>query len=191
MRREVEEADEHRVGDPIARPRDDARSRDAAGAPLRDDGRDPGLRDSAPIVALRSLAGSLPDDVALRLIERLDIDDLLAVPAGAGVVVVDAVEGIDPGWVVQIPFSGLIGRESGFVLRASHALSVPGTIGLASMIHGRPMVGVVVAIGGACFGLGDALSWPVIAAMGSYRLAIADAVDRVRLQALAGARANA
>ena len=147
--------------------------------------------DSAPIVALRSLAASLPDDVEVRLIERLDIDDLLAVPAGAGIVVVDAVEGIDPGWVVQIPFSGLIGRESGFVLRASHALSVPGTIGLASMIHGRPMVGVVVAIGGACFGLGDALSWPVISAMGSYRVAIADAVDRVRLQALAGARPSA
>jgi hydrogenase maturation protease len=138
--------------------------------------------DRAPMVAVAALAAGLPPDVEVRFIGRLDIDGLLAVPAGAGVVVVDTVIGVDPGWVVQIPFGGLIGRESGMVLRSSHALSVPGTVGLASMIHGRPMVGVVVAIGGVSFGLGDAISWPVAAGMATFRLAIIDAIDRVRPQ---------
>ncbi len=139
--------------------------------------------DGAPFVAVATLVGGLPDDVAIRAVERLDIDDLLAVPPGAGVVVVDTVLGIDPGWVIQIPFDGLVGRGSELVLRSSKALSIPGTIGLASMIHGRPMVGIVVVIGGVNFGFGDALSWPVVAGLGTYRLSILDAIERVRRQA--------
>jgi hypothetical protein len=138
--------------------------------------------DGASIAALATLAAGLPTDVEVRLIGRLDIDDLLEVPVGAGVVVVDTVTGVDPGWAVQIPFAGLLGRESGVVLRSSSALSIPGTIGLASMIHGRPMVGLVVAIGGVSFGLGDAMSWPVIAGMATFRLAIVDAIERLRPQ---------
>lgn len=143
--------------------------------------------DGAAIAALATMAAGLPDDVEVRLVGRLDIDDLLAVPAGAGVVVVDTVIGADPGWVVQIPFAGLIGRESGIAIRSSYALSVPGTIGLTSMIRGRPMVGAVVAIGGVSFGLGDALSWPVELGMATFRVSIADAIERVRRQMQASA----
>lgn len=139
--------------------------------------------DGAPIMAMGSLGRGLADDVAIRAIDRLDIDDLLAVPTGAGVVVIDTVQGIDPGWVIQIPFAGLVGRGSEMVLRSSRALAVPGTIGLASMIHGRPMAGIVVVIGGINFGFGDALSWPVVASLGTYRLSILDAIERVRSQA--------
>ena len=38
----------------------------------------------------------------------------------------------------------------------------------------------MVAIGGVDFGLGDSLSWPVIAGMDAFTMAIADAVRRVR-----------
>ncbi len=136
--------------------------------------------DAAPIIAMAALTPRLPDDVEVRAIERLDIDDLLAVPEGAGVVVIDTVGGVDPGWVIQIPFAGLVGRESGVILRSSRALSVPGTIGLASMIHRLPMVGIAVVIGGVNFGLGDALSWPVVAGLGTYRTSILQAIDHVR-----------
>jgi hypothetical protein len=139
--------------------------------------------DGAPFVAVATLMAGFPDDVAVRAIEHLDIDDLLAVPPGAGVVVIDTVLGIDPGWVIQIPFAGLVGRGSEMALRSSKALAIPGTIGLASMIHGRPMAGIVVVIGGVNFGFGDALSWPVVAGLGTYRLSILDAIDRVRRQA--------
>ncbi len=140
--------------------------------------------DGAAVIAVGRLADVLPDDVRTRLVGQLDVDDLLAVPAGAGAVVVDTAVGIDPGWIVEIPFSGLVGREAGIRPRSSHALSIPETVGVASIIRGRPLQGMVVAIGGVDFGLGEAVSWPVAAAMDAFVLAIADAVGRVRDLAL-------
>ena len=134
----------------------------ACGAPDRGD-------DGAAVIAVARLADDLPDDVRTR-----------TVPKGAGAIVVDTATGVDPGWIVEIPFSGLAGRESGIRPRSSHALSIPETIGVASIIRGRPLQGMVVAIGGVDFGFGEALSWPVAAAMDALVLAIADAVGRVR-----------
>src|SRR5688572_33123022 len=78
----------------------------ACGDPNRGD-------DGASVAALADLAPDLPDDVTVRLVGQLDIDDLLAIPAGAGAVVVDTATGIDPGWVVEIPLVGFAGRKSG------------------------------------------------------------------------------
>jgi hypothetical protein len=156
----------------------------ACGDPERGD-------DGASIGALADLEPGLPADVAVRRIGQLDIDDLLAVPSGAGAVVVDTVTGVDPGWVVEIPFVGFAGRESGIRARSSDTLSRPETVGVASMIRGRPMAGVLVAIGGASFGLGEALSWPVASGLCSFRVAIADAIERVRAQVIANALAHA
>jgi hydrogenase maturation protease len=136
--------------------------------------------DAAALIAVSRLADAVPDDVQSRIVGQLDIDDLLAVPPGAGAVVVDTAVGIDAGWIVEIPFSGLVGREAGIQPRSSHALSIPETIGVASIIRGRPLPGIVVAIGGVDFGYGEALSWPVAAAMDAFVLSIADAVGRVR-----------
>ena len=145
----------------------------ACGAPDRGD-------DGAAVIAVGRLRDLLPDDVRTRIVGQLDIDDLLTVPAGAGAVVVDTAVGLEPGWIVQIPFSGLAGRASGIQPRSSRALSIPETVGVASIIRGRPMQGVVVAIGGVDFGLDEALSWPVATAMDAFTMAITDAVGRVR-----------
>ena len=150
----------------------------ACGAPDRGD-------DGAAVIAVGRLADALPPDVRTRIVGQLDIDDLLAVPKGAGVVVADTALGVDPGWIVEIPFSGLAGREAGIRPRSSHALSIPETIAVASIIRGHPLPGMVVAIGGIDFGLGEALSWPVASAMDAFVLAIADAIGRVRTIALA------
>ena len=150
----------------------------ACGAPDRGD-------DGAAVIAVGRLADALPPDVRTRLVGQLDIDDLLAVPKGAGVVVADTALGVDPGWIVEIPFSGLAGREAGIRPRSSHALSIPETVAVASIIRGHPLPGIVVAIGGVDFGLGEALSWPVASAMDAFVLAIADAIGRVRTLALA------
>jgi hydrogenase maturation protease len=136
--------------------------------------------DAAALIAVSRLADVVPDDVKTRIVGQLDIDDLLAVPPGAGAIVVDTAVGIDAGWIVEIPFSGLAGREAGIRPRSSHALSIPETVAVASIIRGRPLCGMVVAIGGVDFGLGEALSWPVSSAMDAFVLAIADAVGRVR-----------
>ena len=145
----------------------------ACGAPERGD-------DGAAVLAVGRLADSLPADVRTRIVGQLDIDDLLAVPSGAAAVVVDTVVGVDPGWIVEIPFSGLAGRDAGIRPRSSHALSIPETVAVASIIRGRPLQGMVVAIGGVDFGLGEALSWPVAAGMDAFTLTIVDAVRRVR-----------
>ena len=145
----------------------------ACGSPDRGD-------DGASMAAVSRLADSLPSDVRIRVVGQLDIDDLLAVPRGAGAIVADTAVGVDPGWIVEIPFSGLAGRESGIRPRSSHALSIPETIGVASMIRGRPLEGIVVAIGGVDFGLGEPISWPVMAGLDAFTMAIADAVRRVR-----------
>ena len=150
----------------------------ACGGPDRGD-------DGAAVIAVGRLADALPADVRTRIVGQLDIDDLLAVPMGAGVVVADSALGVDPGWIVEIPFSGLAGREAGIRPRSSHALSIPETVAVASIIRGHPLPGIVVAIGGVDFGLGEALSWPVASALDAFVLAIADAVGRVRTLALA------
>jgi hydrogenase maturation protease len=150
----------------------------ACGTPDRGD-------DGAAVIAVGRLADTLPADIRTRIVGQLDIDDLLAVPQGAGVVVADTALGVDPGWIVEIPFSGLAGREAGIRPRSSHALSIPETIAVASIIRGHPLPGIVVAIGGVDFGLGEALSWPVASAMDAFVLAIADAIGRVRTLVLA------
>ena len=146
--------------------------------------------DGASIAALADLAPSLPADVTVRHVGKLDIDDLLAIPSGAGAVVVDTATGVDSGWVVEIPFIGLAGRERGIRARSSYGLSRPETVGVASMIRGRPLVGVLVAIGGTAFGSGDGLSWPVTSGLCSFRVAIADAIERVRAQVIASTLAH-
>ena len=145
----------------------------ACGGPDRGD-------DGAAVIAVGRLADALPDDVRMRMIGQLDIDDLLSISPGAGAVVVDTAVGVDPGWIVSIPFSGLVGRDTGSRPRSSRALSIPETVAVVSIIRGRPLQGMVVAIGGIDFGLGEAPSWPVAAALDAFILAIADAVCRVR-----------
>ena len=136
--------------------------------------------DGAPIVAVQGMEPELHPDVEVRYVEQLTIDDLLAIPGGAGVVIVDSADGVEPGWIVQLPLDGLAGRTTGIRPHGTHALEVPAAVGLASMIRGRDLVGRVVVVGSATHGLGDALSWPVRAASGALRLAIEDAIDTIR-----------
>ena len=120
--------------------------------------------DGAPIVAI-GLLGHLPDGVRARSVGQLDIDDLLAVPADARVVIVDAAVGIPAGSVVELPLTGFIARADQLRPRSSHSLAFPEVIGLAELMRGHPLRGEIVAIGGAQFGLGAPLSRPVADAL--------------------------
>jgi len=144
--------------------------------------------DGAPIAASQLLRGSLPPDVAMRVVGMLDVDDLLSIPPGAGVVIVDAATGIDPGAIVDLALTGLIGQQDGVRSRSSHALALPEVVGLAEMIRGRPLRGRIVAIGGAQFGLGTSFSRPVSAALPTLSDAILEAVGQVRPSADPGGR---
>ncbi len=135
--------------------------------------------DGAPIAASGLVLGRLPPDAAVRVVGQLDVDDLLSVPPGAGVVIVDAATGIDPGEIVDLPLTGLIGQDR-VRPRSSHALTLPEVVGLAEMIRGWPLRGRVVAIGGARFGLGKPFSSLVASAIEPLADAIVAAVEQVR-----------
>jgi hydrogenase maturation protease len=136
--------------------------------------------DGAPIAACELIRAALPGDVSLRVVGQLDIDHLLAIRPGAGVVVVDAATGVEPGEVVDLPLTGLSGGGSLVRARSSHALAIPEVVGLAEMIRGRPFHGRVVAIGGAQFGLGRPLSRTVALSLPLLARTVLDAVERVR-----------
>jgi hydrogenase maturation protease len=134
--------------------------------------------DGAPMAAAAVLRDHMSDDVRIRIIGHLDIDDLLAVPTGARVVIVDTAVGIRPGHIVELPLTGLVGREDGLRPRSSHALAFPEVIGLAELIRGRPVQGRIVAIGGMAFGLGATLSPRVAKAIPALVAAVREAMDR-------------
>jgi hydrogenase maturation protease len=136
--------------------------------------------DGAPLAVLGQLRAQLPPDVTVRAVGQLDVDDLLSIPAGAGVVIVDAATGVDPGIIVDLALTGLIGQPDGIHPRSSHALTLPEVVGLAEMLRGWPLRGRIVAIGGAHFGLGSSFSRPVNAALEPLSDAIVKAVVSVR-----------
>jgi hydrogenase maturation protease len=136
--------------------------------------------DGAPIAAAALLCDELPSDVEIRMVGQLDIDDLLAVPAGARLVIVDAAVGIRPGQILELPLTGLVGRLDSLHPRSSHALAFPEVIGLAEVIRGRPFQGRIVVIGGMSFRLEAALSPRVEKAIPALVEAIRDALKRDR-----------
>ena len=136
--------------------------------------------DGAPMAVMGRVRDQLPSDVTVRAVGMLDVDDLLSVPRGAGVVIVDAATGIDAGAIVDLALNGLIGRSDGIHPRSSHALTLPEVVGLAEMLRGRPLCGRIVAIGGAHFGLGSSFSRPVTQALEPLSDAVVQAVASVR-----------
>jgi hydrogenase maturation protease len=145
--------------------------------------------DGAACVAGAALATLLPPDVRLRVVGQLDIDDLLASPAGAAIVIVDAATGIQPGQIVDLPIEALIRGKQLIRPRSSHALALPEVIGLAELLRSRPLGGRIVAVGGAEFGLGRELSKRVDAAIPALVEAVRAAVERLRADDPAGTKA--
>lgn len=142
--------------------------------------------DGAPIAACPLVRPLLPDDVSLRIVGQLDIDDLLAIAKHAGVVVMDVATGIEPGSIVELVLTGLSDGMTSVQARSSHALAIPEVVGLAEMIRGRPIRGRIVAIGGAQFGLGRPMSRIVEAALPALARATLDAIEHVRAVGDAG-----
>ena len=135
--------------------------------------------DGAAVTACRAVQTALPHGVRVRVVGQLDVDDLLAVPAGAQVVIVDVATGIEPGAVLELPLAELLESET-IRPRSSHALAVSGTVALAELIGERSLGGRVVALGGTHFALGDVLSRPVAAALPRFATAIREAVEHAR-----------
>ena len=140
--------------------------------------------DGAAMTACEAVRTELPPGVRVRSVGQLDVDDLLAVPPQARVVIVDVATGLEPGAVLELPLADLLENET-IRPRSSHALAVSGTVALAELIGERPLQGRVVALGGTRFGMGDVLSGPVAAAIPRFAAAILEAVDHARTEGAA------
>jgi hydrogenase maturation protease len=136
--------------------------------------------DGAPAAAARGLADQLDPSVRLRVVGQLAIDDLLAVPAGASVVVVDTATGLRRGEIVDLPLDGLVARDDDLRARSSRSLEFREVLGVANMLRGRPLTGRIVAIGGRKFGRGTPLSPSVAKGIPALIRAIVDAIGRLR-----------
>jgi hydrogenase maturation protease len=103
---------------------------------------------------------------------QLDIDHLLAAPAGVPIVICDAAAGVTPGVVVTRTFDELLANPRGPSPHSSHALPIDQVIGVARALSAAPIDGLFVGIGGADFGFGPGLSPAVEAALPEFRAAI-------------------
>jgi hydrogenase maturation protease len=135
--------------------------------------------DGAPLAASRLLEADPPPYARVRRIGQLDVDDLLAIAPGGGVVVVDAATGIDPGTIVALPLRALLGTDAAVQPRSLHALAIPEVMGLADMIRGRPLAGRIVVIGARRFGLGRPLTRRVAKAVPGLAEAVRVAIEQV------------
>jgi hydrogenase maturation protease len=146
--------------------------------------------DAAPLAAAELLRNRVPPDVRIRVIGRLNVDHLLSIPRGSGVVIVDAAMGVGSGTIVTLPLRGFISHQSTLRPRSAHALAMPEVIGGADMIRGRPLVGRIVLIGARRFGLRRPLSRSVAKAVPTLAKGIESAVDAVRVTLGAAQRAG-
>ena len=145
----------------------------ACGSPDRGD-------DAVGLVVAEALERSLPAGARIRVVGQLEVDHLLDVPPGGAVIVVDAATGVRGGHIVELPLTGMIGREDRLRPRSSHALEFREVIGVADMIRGRPLEGRIIAVGGVRFSLGAGLSPSVARAVPRMVDAVRDAVARLR-----------
>ena len=113
--------------------------------------------DGAAIAAVARLAPMRRPGVRVRLVGQLDPDHLVEALVDGRCLVVDAVRGVEPGQVVEVPLRRLIAAD-GPVPASSHALPLDAVIGLAEALGADLDRGVFVGIGGTQFALGDQLS---------------------------------
>jgi hydrogenase maturation protease len=112
----------------------------------------------AVLDALSPETRSLAD---VREVGQLMPDDLCDL-GGAPVVLLDAVDGIAPGKLVDLPLTGLsdaCGR--GLSPASSHALPIPLTLGVVERLAGKLPEGRFLGIGAASYAIGAPLSPPV------------------------------
>ena len=113
--------------------------------------------DGAAIAAVARLAPFKRTGVRVRVIGQLQPDDLIDALSDGRCVVVDAVRGIEPGHVVEVPLEAVSG-PAGPQPASSHALPVRTAIGLAQVLGADMSRASFIGIGGSAFGLGFGLS---------------------------------
>jgi hydrogenase maturation protease len=141
----------------------------ACGDPLR------GEDGAAP----RAARGLPPDVLAaadVRLVGALEAEYLIDLPAGAKVVIVDAVLGPPPGEIVQLGLAEMSGRAAALVTTSCHQLPLDKVVALAQLLRDDPIGGLFVGVGIGSVSVGGELGAAVSAAIPDLRDAVARAV---------------
>lgn len=141
--------------------------------------------------ALSAVAGLLPglpahllSAIDVRRCERLEVDDLVDVPAMAGCVIVDGVVGVPPGQTVTLALDELVAVDRiPFVPRSSHSMPLGRLVEVASLLRGSPVRGSFVGLGGRSFGYGRGLGRTVRAGVPLFRAAIERELIRLAVAA--------
>jgi len=138
--------------------------------------------DGAALAAAATLLPALPPALSAKLEVRrcldLRIEDLLDMPDGVHVVIIDAIVGPRPGTVISMPLGELCDRPA-FTPRSSHQLPIDLVVGLAGIIRERPVEGSFVGLAGDRFGYGTPLTRAVRSALPDFRSAITSELERL------------
>ena len=127
----------------------------------------------APVAALARIPAALLEGVDVVRGAALDVEDLM----GRGrVVIVDAVQGPEPGTILTLDLAAAPAMRA-IPVGSTHGLPLPAVITLASALGGRPVSGRFIGIAGTRFGIGERLSTPVRAALPRAARVIAAAVS--------------
>lgn len=148
----------------------------ACGQTLRGD-------DAVAFAAVRRLPPDVRRDITVRRVGAIAPEDLVALPAGARVIIVDAIVGPSPGTVLHLDLADIPARqarrESRFTA-SSHQLPLGDVIALAQLLRVEPLTGSFVGLAIESVAMGATLSDPVRAALPAFREAVAGAVRAVR-----------
>jgi hydrogenase maturation protease len=133
--------------------------------------------DGAGIAAVARMRRADRIGVDIRRVGQLEPDDLVDALAAGDCVVVDAVRGIEPGTIVEVPLRRLA-TAGGPQPASSHALPLATVIGLAEALGADVDRATFVGIGGNRFDLGTGLSAPVATGLDACVTAILRHVGR-------------
>jgi Ni,Fe-hydrogenase maturation factor len=154
-----------------------------------------------------AVVGALPPAVLaraeVRIVRAVEVEDLVALPVGSRVVIIDAVAGPTPGQLVEIELAALHGRAPDRATpdagassapdaavkhprtpgapdvspTSSHQLPFPEVVALAGLLRNAPLEGRFVGVGIESVAFGSGLSRPVAAAVPALAEAVARAVQ--------------
>ena len=132
--------------------------------------------DGVALATVATLLPTLPHDLLARVEVRrcleLRVEDLVDLPPGVACLILDAVAGVEPGHIVRLPLSDLVGRPA-FTPRSSHQLPIDLVVGLAGILRDTPVAGTFLGLAGHGWDYGAPLSRAARAAQPAYREAIA------------------
>jgi hydrogenase maturation protease len=130
--------------------------------------------DGAALAGVARLPAAVALRVTVRNVGRLEPDELVAATARGACLVLDAVRGVEPGSVVELPLADLLADEAP-TPATSHAVPFGLVIGLAEALGADLGEATFLGIGGEDFTLGARLSDPVRAGLDAFARSIARA----------------